>query len=111
MSNYTAVPTAELESWQEAREQEMLNKCIRENVARKERAHMAGQARIKEIEAEEDAKRECFWTLVHTVVGTVVILAGIYFLRGIGAMHDALAETFALITAFGAGKIIGGCRE
>ena len=53
MSNYTAVPTEELKNWQEAREQEMLNKCIRENVARKEQAHMAGQARIRELEQQE----------------------------------------------------------
>ena len=74
-----------------------------------EQAHMAGQARIEEIEAEEAAKQARFWTLVHTAVGAVVILAALYFLKGIGAMHDALAQIFALVTAFGAGKIIGEC--
>ena len=106
MSNYTAVPTEELENWREAREQEMLNKCIRENRARQEQAHMAGQARIEEIEAEKAAKQARFWTLVHTVAGAAAILAVIYYLREIGAMHDALAQIFA---AFGAGKIIGEC--
>lgn len=89
--------------------------CVNANYQRAAEADLAEfrrrQTRIKEIEAEEDAKRKRFWTLVHTVVGAAVILAGVYFLNGIGAMHDALAEAFALITAFGAGKIIGECRE
>lgn len=87
--------------------------CVNANYQRAAEADSAEfrrrQARIEEIEAAEAAKRERFWTLVHTAVGAVVILAALYFLKGIGAMHDALAQIFALVTAFGAGKIIGEC--
>ena len=84
-----------------------VNENHRRAARAEEKKRMAGQARIRELEAEAAARRERVWMLVHTVVGAAVILAGIYFLRGVGAVHGALAEVFALVTVFGAGRIIG----
>lgn len=83
--------------------------AFRKNQVRIQALELEARAEEQARQVEEAIKRERFWTLVHTIVGTAVILAGIYFLKGIGAMHDALAEVFVLITAFGAGKIIGEC--
>ena len=83
--------------------------AFRKNQARIQALELEARAEEQAQRAEEIAKQARFWTLVHTAVGAVVILAALYFLTGIGAMHDALAQIFALVTAFGAGKIIGEC--
>ena len=81
--------------------------AFRKNQARIQALELEARAEEQAQQAEEIAKQARFWTLVHTVVGAAAILAVIYYLREIGAMHDALAQSFALVTAFGAGKNIG----
>ena len=83
--------------------------AFRKNQARIQALELEARAEEQAQRAEEIAKQARFWTLVHTAVGAVAILAVIYYLREIGAMHDALAQILALVTAFGAGKIIGEC--
>lgn len=78
MSNYTAVPTEELENWHEAREQEMLNMKIRQNREQQERAHMAGQARIRELEQQEQQRmaeiRKLAWMAFGWAAGSTVLV-------------------------------------
>ena len=55
MSNYTAIPTEELENWQEVREMEILSGKTRQNREARMRKE-AEEAKVRQ--AEEDSKRE-----------------------------------------------------
>ena len=107
MSNYTAVPTEELKNWQEAREQEMLNKCIRENRARQEQAHMAGQARIRELERLEQQRMADIWKLAKMAFGWVAGCTALVILAHIGAVAGWVMQVGTTALSFALGLVCG----
>ena len=111
MSNYTAVPTAELENWQEAREQEMLHKCIRENVARKEQARMEGQARIRELEAQRQARVRDLQKLAWMAVGWAAGCTALVILAHTGAIAGWLMQVGTTALSFALGLVCGRTAE
>lgn len=115
MSNYTAVPTAELENWQEAREQEMLLKCIKENVARKEQARMEGQARIRELETQRQARVRELQKLAWMAFGWAAGCTVLVILAHTGAIAGWLMQVGTTALSFALGLIAGqatkGCSE
>ena len=121
MTDYTAVPTEELENWQEAREQEMLNKCIKENVARKEQAHMAGQARkeqahmagqarIRELERLEQQRMAEIRKLAWMAFGWVAGCTALVILAHVGAVAGWVMQvgttTLSLVLGYTGGQLV-----
>ena len=110
MTDYTAVPTEELKNWQEAREQEMLNKCIRENRARQEQAHMAGQARIRELERLEQQRMAEIWKLAWMAFSWVVGCTVLVILAHVGAVTGWVMQvgttTLSLVLGYTGGQLV-----
>lgn len=107
MKEFTAVPTAELENWQEAREQEMLRKCIKENVARNEQARMAGQARIRELEAHRQARVRELQKLAWMAFGWVAGCTALVILAHIGAVAGWVMQAGTTALSFALGLVCG----
>lgn len=125
MSNYTAVPTEELENWQEAKELEILSGKTRQNREARmqqeaeeakvrqaeedaKREWEANQARIRELEDEARQERIAeIQNLAWMAFGWVVGCATLIILAKTGAIIDSVMQVGTATLSFALGCMVG----
>ena len=107
MSNYTAVPTEELENWQEARELEMLNCKTRANRDIKAQRQLEGQARIREPEQVRQQRMAEVQRLFWTAFGWAAGCSALVILAHTGAIAGWVMQIGTTVLSFLLGLVCG----
>ena len=107
MSNYTAVPTEELENWQETRELEMLSERTRANRGIKAQRQLEGQARIRELEAQRQARVRELQKLAWMAFGWAAGCTVLVILAHVGAVAGWVMHIGTTALSFALGLVCG----
>ena len=111
MTEYTAVPTEELENWREAREQEMLNQITHFNREKREKEAHDIEANEKLVAYLDQAVRdEQFATTKHVATQAFLWIAGcaaLILMAHTGAIAGWVMQIGTAAWSFALGMVIG----